>query len=339
MPGRVLKRSRWPASEEICRQLDGYDRGTVPFGDMRPPASINRQTERLRNRVERIIAGSVQRDDSLVRQAIGHSEAWQRRDIPLGDLESAEFRVFSQWNEDGIIQHLIRHITIADHSFIEFGVQDYRESNTHFLLTNDNWRGLIIDPAEDANAFIAEELAWSFELTCLEAMVTRENINNLFRKGDFVGDIGLLSIDVDGMDYWLWEACEVVRPRIVVCEYNATLGLEHMVTVPYQPDFYFRDAHPSALYHGASLPALIHLAARKEYEFVGCESHGANAFFVRADVNSLPTRTAEDGYRYNKYRLYKGLSDRNDRLSVIKDMPLEDVVTGQIRTIGDLYGV
>jgi hypothetical protein len=297
-------------------------------------------------RVRDYIRDAVSPDVDLHRQALGRVESWQRRCVAPGDLADAEFRVFSQANEDGIIQHLVRHTPIAERSFIEFGVQDYHESNTRFLLVNDNWRGLVIDPAPDAERWLTESgLAWFAPIEAVVSFVTRDNIDDLFTRAGFAGDIGLMSIDVDGNDYWLWEACEAVSPRIVVCEYNGTWGLEHKVTVPYQEGFTPAGAHPSRLHFGASLPALVDLAGRKGYDFVGCESHGANAFFVRSDVNRLPPVAAENGYRYSTFRMvrtgrYSGyLSDRTDRLRMVRDCLLEDVVTHEVATVADLFGV
>ena len=124
-----------------------------------------------------------------------------------------------------------------------------------------------------------------------------------FANAGFTGDIGLISIDVDGIDYWIWDAIDVVSPRIVVIEFNSVFGCDHPVTVPYDPAFDCTVAHSSRLYFGASLPALVALGKRKGYRFVGCESHGANAFFVRDDVGrKLPRRTARDGYVSSRFR-------------------------------------
>lgn len=231
----------------------------------------------------------------------------QRRAQACLGLRDWEFRVCSQWGQDGIIQYLIDRVPIAQRAFVEFGVQNYHESSTRFLLMHDNWSGLIIDGDPDNIASIAREsYHWQHDLTALNAFITRENINELLARR-FTGDIGLLVVDIDGNDYWVWEAIEVVRPRIVVCEYNSVFGPERAVTMPYRPDFTRTAAHHSNLYFGASLAALHRLARKKGYVFAGCNSHGNDAFFVRADVaRNVPEVTLAAGYVESKFRESRG---------------------------------
>jgi hypothetical protein len=115
--------------------------------------------------------------------------------------------------------------------------------------------------------------------------VTRENINDLVSSHGFAGEIDLLSIDIDGIDYWVWEQLTSCRPRVVIVEYNPFLGADRSVTIPYDPEF---DRHrfdvPRFAYYGASLRALVKLGARKGYRLVLVEPRGVNAFFVREDL-------------------------------------------------------
>jgi len=283
-----------------------------------------------------------------VRAAIGHLEAQVRSGTAPEDLRGAEFQVFSQWNEDGIIQHLLRHVPIEDPSFIEFGVEDYGEANTKFLLINDNWRGLIMDAdrASLDRVTASEGFMRRYDLHVHAETITRANLNEIVERHGFGGDIGLLSIDVDGNDYWLWEALSAASPRIVVIEYNSTLGPHEAITIPYDPDFDVWTAHQSWLYYGASLAALCVLARRKAYTFVGCESHGCNAFFVRDDVaGRLPALTAHEGYVPSRFRYARDaegwihVSDHRERLALMADARYEDVATGTVRTVAEIYGV
>ena len=265
----------------------------------------------------------------------------------LGDVESlseVEFRVFSQWGEDGIIQYLISRVTIEDERFVEFGVEDYFESNTRFLLTNNNWKGLVLDCSESHIAFIRrDQLYWKHDLTAMQQFVTRENINDILTKCGFEGDIGLLSIDIDGNDYWVWERIEVIDPRIVICEYNSIFGPTAAIVVPYDPEFVRTRAHYSNLYFGASLAALCHLAERKGYSFVGTNSVGTNAFFVRKDLaDGLRTHSVADGYVESKLRESRDRSgsltyvSARDRVRLIADLPVHDVerdIVVQIRDV------
>ena len=248
-------------------------------------------------------------------------------------LYDVEFKVYSQWGEDGIIQYLINKIDIPVKKFIEFGVEDYKESNTHFLLTNNNWEGLVIEMSEeDINKIKNDDIYWKYSLKAVNSFITKDNINQLFVDNGFDGDIGLLSVDVDGNDYWIWGAIDVIQPRIVVCEYNSVLSLDQAVTIPYVEDFYRTNAHYSNLYWGASLKAMYELAKKKGYQFVGTNSVSTNAFFVREDV--IGELDIADFEKYNCYSKIRESRDEQgklsyldgmDRVNAIKDMPVIDV--------------
>ncbi|MEX2219559.1 MAG: hypothetical protein WD749_12470 [Phycisphaerales bacterium] len=263
-----------------------------------------------------------------------------RRLPPGAPLREAEFKVHSQFGEDGVIQFLIHHVPIENRSFIEFGVEAYTEANTRFLLVNDNWSGLILDANQGQIESVKRELlARLYDLTALCSFITKENVNALFSGAGFTGDIGLLSVDIDGNDYWVWEAIDAVSPRIVAVEYNSVFGLLP-VTIPYQPTFSYRQAHPTGLYCGAGLAALCHLAKRKGYRFVGSTSIGLNAFFVREDVaGSLPSLTAEEGYVESRLRTSTDGTGQpthlrgRARFEAIRDMPVVNVITGEPMTL------
>lgn len=200
----------------------------------------------------------------------------------LGYLWEAEFRVSSQWGEDGIIEWLVHQLPETPESFIEFGVENYRESNTRFLLQHRNWRGLVIDGSESNIEFIRRDrISWRHDLTAIASFITRENINSIISSAGFSGDIGVLSIDIDGVDYWVWEAIDCARPHIIIVEYNSAFGDLLPLSVPYSPDFTRQQAHNSNLYFGCSIRATRHLARKRGYTLVGTNRAGSNAFFVR----------------------------------------------------------
>jgi hypothetical protein len=115
-----------------------------------------------------------------IQTALGRIEA--RQTASAETLSASEFKAFSQMGEDGIIQFLIRHVPIKHKTFVEFGVQDYRESNTRFLLKQNQWKGLVIDSNSDSIEFIRrDELSWQHNLTAVCAFITAENINDFFR--------------------------------------------------------------------------------------------------------------------------------------------------------------
>lgn len=266
--------------------------------------------------------------------ALGRIEA--RQTANATSLADAEFGVFSQWGEDGILQWLISRVPIEKRVFVEFGVQDYMESNTRFLLINNNWSGLVIDGDEsNIERIRRNDLYWRHDLNAVCAFVTRENINSLLAEAGLSGDIGLLSIDVDGNDYWIWEAINRVSPRIVVVEYNARFGSERPVTIPYDPSFVRSAAHFSMIYYGASLAALALLAEKSGYALVGCNSSGNNAFFVRKDVmpGSLRALSAAEAYNPAQFRESRDARgnlqflSHDEEAELLAGLPVVDVTT------------
>jgi hypothetical protein len=263
---------------------------------------------------------------------------------PKRPLRDAEFKVSSQWGDDGIIQYLIHQVRPSWDTFIEFGVENYRESNTRFLMMNDGWRGLVFDSSPDLMAQLrGEELYWRYDLTAVTAFITRENINSLIKDAGFSGPVGLLSIDIDGNDYWVWEAIDVVDPDIVIVEYNSVFGPHRAISVPYDPAFVRQKAHPSYLFWGCSLPALCVLAQRKGYVFVGCESNGNNAYFVKASrAGNLVPLSAEQGYVRSRFRESRDAEGQlsfvrgENRFSLIADMTVVDVTTSEKLRLRDL---
>lgn len=262
----------------------------------------------------------------------------------LETLADAEFQVYSQWGEDGILEWLIQRLPISSDRFIEFGVEAYREANTRFLLINRNWSGLIMDASpNNMRSVRQDEIYWKYDLKAVSTFITRENINDLISANGFGGKVGVLSIDIDGNDYWVWKAIAAAVPDIVVCEYNAVLGDLHPISIPYDADFSRTRAHTSNLYFGASINALRLLAARKGYELVGTNRAGLNAVFVRKELvpainsciaskepfNSLmrESRDADGRLTY-----VSGL----DRAKLIADMPVIRVDTMERVKLGAL---
>jgi len=259
------------------------------------------------------------------------------------NLHDAEFKVFSQFGDDGILQYLIHQTQPEKHTFIEFGVQAYTEANTRFLLLNDNWSGLIMD-GNHASMEAVRNLPdiWRYDLQAVGAFIDRDNVNGLFESAGYTGKIGLLSVDIDGNDYWVWEAINVVDPVLVVAEYNSAFGADHAVTVPYDPAFDRTRSHYSNLYWGASLKALCLLAEKKGYAFVGCNSAGNNAHFVRKDkVGNIPIKTVKEGYVESKFRESRDKDGNltylrgSQRLKVIEEMQVINVEAGRIIQIKD----
>ncbi|WP_396177350.1 hypothetical protein [Flavobacterium sp.] len=263
----------------------------------------------------------------------------------IESLDEVEFQVFSQRGEDGIIQYLINKIEIPNKIFVEFGVETYSESNTRFLLINNNWSGLVLDGSSKNIDFIKKDyIYWKYDLTANQAFITKDNINDLIANYTDIKDIGLLSVDIDGNDYWVWKAIDVINPRIVICEYNSVFGAEKAVTVPYKADFVRGNEHYSELYFGASLNAFCQLAEQKGYDFVGTTSAGVNAYFVRKDL-SAPFKkfTSQTGFNESANRDSKGQKGEllflrhNQRMNVIEHLPLYDINSEKEESIKSFY--
>ena len=240
-------------------------------------------------------------DELLMNQGVLLSSAiYDRKDYrTLADLE---FKVFSQFGDDGIIQYLTHNIDCKYKTFIEFGVEDYFESNTRFLLQKDNWSGFVMDGSSDNIANLKQApFYWKHDLEAEAVFITAENINNLLSSCSVAGGVDLLHIDLDGNDYWVWKEIEI-QPSIVILEYNSVFGLDRPITVPYRANFNRTNAHFSNLYYGASLKAMYDLTVKKGYSFIGCNSAGNNAYFIRKDkMNGFVREVAlEEGYVLSK---------------------------------------
>ncbi len=267
---------------------------------------------------------------------------------PVKNLADSEFKVFSQFGDDGILQYLIHYLNIPPtlRTFVEFGVENYEESNTRYLIMNNNWRGLIMDGAEsNMHVVYNSHYFWKHDLTVKVAFIDAENINDLISEAGFSSQIGILSVDIDGNDYWVWDKINVVNPIIVVAEYNGIFGSKLPLSVPYNPIFRRTQAHYSNLYWGCSLAALNYLAIKKGYTFAGCNSAGNNAYFVRSDYfnDNIPKPKLTDGFvdpKFKESRAANGsltfLSGAS-RLKEIRDLPLVNVVSGETYLISQLY--
>jgi hypothetical protein len=207
------------------------------------------------------------------------------------------FKVYSQNDEDGIIQEIFRRIGTTNRRFVEFGVDTGLECNSVKLLV-EGWQGLWIEADRLRASSVRRHFApfiESSKLALVEALVTAENIDQLLTEAGVSGEIDLLSIDIDFNDYWIWKAITAVQPRVLAIEYNASLRPPLSLTVPYDPHARWDGSN----YYGASLEALVWLSAVKGYRIVGCSIAGVNAFFVRADLcgdKFLEPATAAEHY-------------------------------------------
>ncbi|MDP3431569.1 MAG: hypothetical protein Q8T04_01190, partial [Bacteroidota bacterium] len=196
------------------------------------------------------------------------------------------FRVFSQFEEDGILLFIFSVIGMDNKTFVEIGSDDGINSNSANLVFNFGWHGLFIDgnkhSIERGRKFYGKyPHPWAYSPKFICDLVKRENINQIIQEAGISGEIGLLSIDIDGNDYWIWDALEVVQPQVVIIETHNEFGFEDIV-VPYDPNYFYPGKHP--VYHGASPIAMTKLAKQKGYRLVGANELGFNFIFIKNGI-------------------------------------------------------
>jgi hypothetical protein len=261
----------------------------------------------------------------LARQLSAVLRSLQLSRLPLSpphDLTARRFRLWSQNEEDGIIVGLLEHAGVTNSRFVEIG-SGRSGGNAALLAYECGWSGLMIDSVPAAIDSLRERFRHNPGVVGLAAMVSPDNINQLLTEHGFIGEVDLLSIDIDSYDYWVLEALTAVSPRVLVVEYNAALGPDRTVTIPKHATL---DDVPKT-YRGASLAALEKLAGRKGYRLVVCDPTGTNAFFLRADVApTVPGVSAATAYRPPTDRVsVQEVAVGNGRIVIPEGAPVVEV--------------
>jgi hypothetical protein len=222
----------------------------------------------------------------------GDIEKWlqQFQDRTVANLSDVSYDVFTYHGEDGVLFYLINHLKDVPKTFIDIGAGDCIKSNCANLAMHFGWGGVFIDMSKGqlsvGKSFYKKNIQQGAAIGFIEAEVKADNINQLIAENGSDNKIGLLSIDIDGNDYWVWKAIETVQPAIVLIEAKVEFGYKSIV-VPYSSD-----NHHSAdrRYNGASVEALRKLGASKGYKLVGANKQGYNLFFVK-QTTDLPEAT------------------------------------------------
>jgi len=204
------------------------------------------------------------------------------------NINDYEFSIFSQNGEDGILDYIFEKIGTTNGKFVEIGC-GHTQNNSLYMICKRNFQGLFLDGEKfNVKAFnnFNKKILKSDNIA-VEAWVDTENVNGIISSYISEKTIDLLSIDIDGYDYWLWDAINCIEPRVVIMEYNASFGLKSL-TLPYVEKFIVSD-YPhgpkfSNWYHGASLKALSKLGLKKGYVLIGTDKNGVNCFFVKKDL-------------------------------------------------------
>ena len=244
------------------------------------------------------------------------------------NIQDREFSIFSQFGEDGIIQFLVNSIEVENKTFIEFGVEDFSESNCRFLMMKDNWRGFVIDGSErNISRLVKSYYYWKYDLQALCAFVDQDNIEDLLDQSGFDHDLGILSIDLDGVDFFILSSIARFKPRILICEFNPLFGPTRKVTVPYDKEFQRFKHHYSGQYWGASLSAINDVAISLGYSLIGTNSAGHNAFFVRDDLIRPPFHRINPEQAFN-LPTYRDSRDAQGNLSFIDISARQKLIQG-----------
>jgi hypothetical protein len=304
---------------------------------------LERLTEKITQKIEIMLSNkyrnNYQQNVELDLLTVGALLSKQQYLMSSNNLNNYEFSIFSQFGDDGIIQYLIKHINIKNEVFIEFGVENYQESNTRFLMMNNNWRGFVMDSAEEnMNRLTQQSWYWKYDLTQKAVFIDIDNINDLLKATGF-SDIGLLCIDLDGNDYWIFKQLDLskINPAIVIIEYNSIFGEDRAISVPYNKKFIRTEAHYSNIYAGASLSALNYLATQKGYALVGSNLAGNNAYFVRKDLlnERICELSVEKAYKESKFRESRNKDyslsfiSGKQRLEIIRGLEVINVITNE----------
>jgi hypothetical protein len=276
----------------------------------------------LKKKIQNFIGlTDIRNKNELILKNLGLLHNKLNKDKKFDNIQDYEFQIFSQFGDDGIIRYLINNIKNIENKFIEFGVENYEEANTKFLLESFNWEGLIIDSNNNYVSDIKKKnYYWRYNLNVANEFISKENINSIINDNNFSGEIGILSIDIDGNDYWIWEEINAVNPSIVIIEYNALFGDELSVTIPYNKNFSRNNNQKDNVYYGASLNALFKLGNKKNYSLICTNSNGNNAYFLRNDLIPvdhylIKQRTPQECFNRNSFKEVKDLKNNFIKLS------------------------
>ena len=251
----------------------------------------------------------------------GEWRARARRGEPLAPGLGVGARIFSQFEEDGLLLYLDAVLELEHRTFVDIGAADGINSNCANLALNLGWHGLFIDGNPELVArgrrFYQEHPDTQlWPPVFVQAFITRENINRLILDAAFSGPIGIMSIDIDGNDYWVWEAVSAVDPAVVMIETHIEYGMRNIV-VPYDAQHVYPGRHPD--YFSASPVAMVQLAGRKGYRLVGANRYGFNLIFVKRGLHEdrVAEVSLESVLGHPRYLA------RLDRFEAIKDWKYE----------------
>jgi hypothetical protein len=213
------------------------------------------------------------------------------------------FRKYSQFEEDGLLLFIFSLVPPINRKCVELCAGDGRQCNTANLIINHGWWGFLFEGDEDkvktgVDFYARNRDTFLHPPRFTRAWITAENVNEVLERSGVCGPVDLLSLDLDGMDYWVWKAITAVQPQVVVCETHNLVPAGKALAVPYDPKFVCRRKD----YRGASLAAMCKLGREKGYRLIGTHRFGFNAFFLKFGVGEEffpevdPASCANDPY-------------------------------------------
>ncbi len=265
--------------------------------------------------------GNSQEIQILLREHYKDLVAQNRR--PLPNFDEVGFRRYSEFEEDGILLYLFAIIGTTNKIGVEICAGDGIVCNMANLIINHGWLGFLFDGGarnvdKGKKYFATHKDTFLWPPTFTHAWITAENVNEVVVNAGVKGEIDLLSLDIDGMDYWIWKAIDCIQPRVVVCETHNVMGPDNALTAPYNANFVIKIPD----YHSASLAAMSKLASEKGYRLVGAHRYGFNAFFIRNGIaeDLFPSVTVSSclQHPYSKHA-------RNERWPKVKNFKWVEV--------------
>lgn len=260
-----------------------------------------------------------------------------------------EVKVFSQWGEDGIISFLLHRLGIVKPNVLEIGAGNFTECNSRFIVESFHANAYLVDGRDDlVSSVFNSGLLWKSALFAESVFVTRGNASEIWARAyQSLGAVDLVSLDLDGNDYWILKELPLGSASVVVCEYNPLFGSQFELTIPYSENFDRSKAHFSNLYYGMSLRAAIHVMGEKGFTFMGSNVVGNNAFFVRNDLVhriELPIPIQNDLSIYSNWKIRESRDESGkltylglrEGIELIQSCSLIDLSKGQLVTISDL---
>jgi hypothetical protein len=215
----------------------------------------------------------------------------------LDKINDFEYQITSQNNEDGIINHIFDQLKIDKLNFMEIGF-DYYQNNSLAILKKCN-KGLFIDGNNKKVTILRNVLKLFYPKTKINVQHALVDINNInqIKEQNFSEheEIDFLSIDVDGIDYYLLKEINF-KPKLICIEYNFWFGKDLSCAVPYEKNYTLDSLSD---YVGASLKALTELANSKDYHLIAIDSACINAFFIRDDLkHNFEILNPERSFKY-----------------------------------------